>query len=48
MSSGTLITGIPPDDDFAHHDPAGADAGGADAGGKEAQVADQPHEPKSG
>lgn len=48
MSSGTLVTGIPPDDDFAHHDPAGADAGGADTGSIEAQVADQPHEPKSG
>ena len=37
MSSGTLVTGIPPDDDFAHHDPAGADAGGV-----EQQVPDEP------
>ena len=43
MSSGTLATGIPPDDDFAHHDAAGADASGV-----EAQVAGQPGEPKSG
>ena len=43
MSSGTLVTGIPPDDDFAHHDAAGADASGV-----EAQVAGQPGEPKSG
>jgi sec-independent protein translocase protein TatB len=43
MSSGTLATGIPPDDDFAHHDAAGADASGV-----EAQVADQSGEPKSG
>jgi sec-independent protein translocase protein TatB len=47
MSSGTLVTGIPPDDDFAHHDPAGADAGGADAGNMEAPVADPHDEPKS-
>lgn len=25
MSSPTLTTGVPPDDDFAHHDHAGAD-----------------------
>ena len=43
MSSGTLATGIPPDDDFAHHDSADTDAGSA-----EAQLADQPDEPKSG
>jgi len=43
MSSGTLVTGIPPDDDFAHHDPAGADASGV-----EAPVADPPDEPKNG
>ena len=43
LSSGTLATGIPPDDDFAHHDAAGADASGV-----EAQVAGQPGEPKSG
>jgi sec-independent protein translocase protein TatB len=43
MSSGTLATGIPPDDDFAHHDNAGADASSI-----EAQVGDQPDEPKSG
>lgn len=42
MSSGTLATGIPPDDDFAHHDTAGADAGNI-----EAPVADPPDEPKS-
>lgn len=42
MSSGTLVTGIPPDDDFAHHEPAGADAGGV-----EQQVPDKPDEPKS-
>ena len=43
MSSGTLATGIPPDDDFAHHD--AADTG---AGGTEAQLTEQPDEPKSG
>jgi sec-independent protein translocase protein TatB len=43
LSSGTLVTGIPPDDDFAHHEPAGADAGGI-----EAQVTEKPDEPKSG
>lgn len=42
MSSGTLVTGIPPDDDFAHHDHAGADASAI-----EAPVADPPDEPKS-
>ncbi len=26
MSSGTLATGVPPDDDFAHHLAAGADS----------------------
>ncbi len=42
MSSGTLATGIPPDDDFAHHDTAGADASS-----NEAQVAATPDEPKN-
>ena len=26
MSSGTLLTGVPPDDDFTHHEPAGVHA----------------------
>jgi sec-independent protein translocase protein TatB len=40
MSAGTLVTGVPPDDDFAHHDPAGTDA--ADP---EAPPADTPGNP---
>lgn len=41
MSAGTLVTGIPPDDDFAHHEPAGTDA--ADP---EAPLADTPGNPE--
>jgi sec-independent protein translocase protein TatB len=41
LSAGTLVTGIPPDDDFAHHAAAGADA--ADP---EAPLADTPGNPE--
>ena len=39
MSSGTLASGVPPDDDFAHHD--NADVVGTDV---ESHVADNPDE----